>query len=653
MRRRIIRLSAALVCLTALPVLTTITPSASPVAAAAAGAPSSFTALSSPVRLADTRESGAVGEGVTISVAVTGTAGLPASGSVSAAVLNVTVVGPAGSGFWTVFPHGTPRPEASNINVDPAASFAGATLALPNLVTVPVGPDGIVDIFAQRGGHVLVDMLGYYSPTDAATSGRFIPLAAPSRMLDTRTTTTPFTAGQTQTFTAPGAAGSAAVALNVTAIGAAAGFWQVFPAGTTPPTSSNLNSAAAGHISANQVIVPVDAAGQFSVFSQTGGDLVIDIVGTFTGDTAPSSTVGLFVPLSTPTRFLDTRIAALNPLVPTSRLLPGWNLEVAVATNPAIGRTDVAAVALNITATDTFAAGYISVTPAGSNNPAVKARATSNLNVTRSGQTIANHAIVPISSRGFDVFSQNPTQVIADVSGYYLGAAAPSPFGTPQNVDPTPAFCMTFASEAILQAGQGAKNGNIAIAQQRLLDLGFWLQGADGSYGLSTQQAVMAYQKYNGLTSSGKIDAATAAKLSYPNCRPVAGTNSGTLMEVDKGKQLGIFINDGKLLWILNVSSGGNYFYEDEINGVTYKDTAYTDVGNFKVYRVSDEVRYEGSLGTMYRPRFVVRGIAVHGAPNVPNYPASHGCIRVSNPAMDMIWGANLLPMGGRVWIHE
>jgi len=258
-----------------------------------------------------------------------------------------------------------------------------------------------------------------------------------------------------------------------------------------------------------------------------------------------------------------------------------------------------------------------------------------------------------VSGRGFDVFSLNPTQAIADVSGYFLGAAAPAPFGTPQNVDPTPAFCLPFTSEAILPAAQGANSSNVRVAQQRLLDLGFWLQSVDGAYGLSTQQAVMAYQKYFGLTSSGKIDGATAQRLSYPNCRPMAGTNSGTLMEVDKGKQLGIFIKDGKLLWILNVSTGGNYFYEDEINGVVYRDKAYTDVGNFNIYRVSDQARYEGSLGSMYRPRFLVRGIAVHGAPNIPNYPASHGCIRVSNSAMDMVWATNLLPMGGRVWVHE
>ena len=164
----------------------------------------------------------------------------------------------------------------------------------------------------------------------------------------------------------------------------------------------------------------------------------------------------------------------------------------------------------------------------------------------------------------------------------------------------------------------------------------------------------MAYQKFNNIAGkTGNVDSTTAAKLSYPNCRVSAGTTSGDLFEVDKGRQMAFIIRGGKSVWALNVSTGGGYFYEDESNGQKFIDQAITDNGNFNVYRVSDTPRYEGTLGTMYRPRFVVRGIAVHGAPNVPNYPASHGCIRVSNPAMDMIWAQNFLPMGSRVWIHE
>jgi lipoprotein-anchoring transpeptidase ErfK/SrfK len=71
------------------------------------------------------------------------------------------------------------------------------------------------------------------------------------------------------------------------------------------------------------------------------------------------------------------------------------------------------------------------------------------------------------------------------------------------------------------------------------------------------------------------------------------------------------------------------------------------------VYRVSDDPRYEGSLGVLYRPRFFIRGVAVHGYSSVPNYPASHGCVRVTNQAMDMLWATNAMPMGSTVVVRD
>jgi lipoprotein-anchoring transpeptidase ErfK/SrfK len=76
-------------------------------------------------------------------------------------------------------------------------------------------------------------------------------------------------------------------------------------------------------------------------------------------------------------------------------------------------------------------------------------------------------------------------------------------------------------------------------------------------------------------------------------------------------------------------------------------------VGDFKIYKERDEKVYEGTLGSLYRPKFVVGGIAVHGSRSMPAYPASHGWIRVANPVMDLIWLENLLPQGAKVWIHD
>ena len=42
----------------------------------------------------------------------------------------------------------------------------------------------------------------------------------------------------------------------------------------------------------------------------------------------------------------------------------------------------------------------------------------------------------------------------------------------------------------------------------------------------------------------------------------------------------------------------------------------------------------------------------MHGMTSVPNYPASHGCVRLSVMAMDFIWDAGLVPLGTTVWVH-
>jgi lipoprotein-anchoring transpeptidase ErfK/SrfK len=207
-----------------------------------------------------------------------------------------------------------------------------------------------------------------------------------------------------------------------------------------------------------------------------------------------------------------------------------------------------------------------------------------------------------------------------------------------------------------LQAVGGNGGGETARIQNRLLELGFWLQSADGEYGLTTRQAVMAFQKYMGFESSGKVDQRTADGLTTMNLRPVARANSGTLIEVDKGKQLLFFVVDGRTDWILNTSTGnGEEYTEEDKNtpGEMITGVSLTPSGLHKVNRERPEGWWEGDLGEIYRPKYFVGGVAVHGSNSIPNYPASHGCVRVSVPAMDWIWEWNMMPMRVPVWVHD
>jgi hypothetical protein len=395
-------------------------------AADAASTTSAYVAMPVSQRLVDTRGSSPVPAGGTISVAITGAAPLPATGTVTAAVLNLTVTPPAAPGFWTVWPHTAPRPEASNLNVDELQSLFGNVT--PNLVTVPVGADGVVDVYGSGGGHVIVDLLGYYTPAATATAGRFESLPAPARVLDTRGVAA-FRAGETRNFTVPGAAGASAVAINLTAVTYTPGFWQVYAQGSPAPATSNLNSPPGFSAAiANQAIVAVDATGSISIYSQNGGDLIIDLVGSYTGAGAAPSSTGLFVPMATPTRIVDTRIPALNPLGGTTRPPAKSSFEVPVASNPVVGRSDVSAVVLNATTVDTLSIGYLTVGTAGATDP-TKPPTTSTMNVVRPSQMLANHAIVPVSSRGFMMFTEPGGHLLADLAGYFVGTPSGAPFG--------------------------------------------------------------------------------------------------------------------------------------------------------------------------------------------------------------------------------
>ena len=208
-----------------------------------------------------------------------------------------------------------------------------------------------------------------------------------------------------------------------------------------------------------------------------------------------------------------------------------------------------------------------------------------------------------------------------------------------------------------LRAIGRSSGGEAARLQERLLELGFWVQSTDGDYGLTTQQAVMAFQKYMGFPDpSGSVDEQTASALTTETVRPHARANSGTLVEVDKAKQVLFFVVDGRTEYILNVSTGdGEPYTEPDQNtpGEIISGVSITPSGLHNVNRERPEGWWEGDLGQIYRPKYFVGGVAVHGSNSIPNYPASHGCVRVSVPAMDWIWESGIMPMKTPVWVHD
>jgi hypothetical protein len=371
-----------------------------------------------PTRILDTRKGlgapeAAVAADKTVKLQVTGagTAGDTIPAGITAVALNVTVVSPTKNGYLTVWGDqdetgaSVPQPGTSNVNFSPGQT-------VPNLVIVPVGANGVVDIYngSKGGSQLLADVAGYFTE---ANTGRYVALTPnPSRLLDTRKGTgtggkvAKIPAGGNLTLTVAGAGGIpssdvTAVSLNLTAVDSTAnGVITAYPAGQSLPVVSNVNYPA-GKTIANMSIVPLGTGGKIVLHNNGGApvDLLADAFGYYTPDDVANSSA--YVPLIQPERLLDTRQPGEG-----GALISGdtyyWQFTTLA---------DLTAGVFNATVVSPTGNGYLAVYPFQPGNP-LAVPGTSNLNY-RAGQTVPN--LVFGTPGGYD--STNQTYDL----GLYLG----------------------------------------------------------------------------------------------------------------------------------------------------------------------------------------------------------------------------------------
>jgi hypothetical protein len=326
--------------------------------------------------------------------------------------LNLTGVAASADTYLTVWPAGSPRPTASNLNVAQAATVA-------NMVIVPIGVDGDIEIYNDAGAlDVVVDVLGWL-PGDGAFRG-----LTPQRLFDSRNSPTtdgthrgggPLGPGATTAILVAGrggvpATGVGSVAVNVTAVGATTdSYLTVWPGATSKPFASNVN-VAIGQAVANMVVVPLGADGTVQVYNDRGKvDVVVDVLGWF----APSSG---FTPLSG-ARLMDTRDSTtIDGLFRhEGPLAEEHSTTLRVVGRGLVPATGVGAVVLNVTATSSTRASFVTIWPTGRPQPTA-----SNLNFDRE-QTAPNMVIVPVGSDGTITMynSAGSVELIVDVLGWF------------------------------------------------------------------------------------------------------------------------------------------------------------------------------------------------------------------------------------------
>jgi hypothetical protein len=375
---------------------------------APAAAASTFHATG-PTRLLDTRSAQGPAKAGTTTLLVAGIAGLPSTG-VTSVVLNVTVVDTTGNGYLTASADGSPRPSTSNLD------WLGKGALVSNLVTVPVGADGKVDLYTSSSADVIADIQGF-STND--TAGSAFTTVAPDRLLDTRKaigigTKAPISDGTVNLAVAGQGgvpAGATAVVLNLTATGATgSGYLEAYPEGGAAPTASNLDWLKSDSTVADLAVVPLGADGHVSIKVAGKSQVIADVFGYFS-----TGTSGGRLTTVPPTRILDTRSAVG---VATRTPIPAGHTIALQVTGPLSGiPSGVKAVVLNVTVVDGTSLGYLTAWADGSTMPP-----SSNLDWAP-GQVVPNQVVVPVGADGkVDLYvggSTGSAAVIADVFGYY------------------------------------------------------------------------------------------------------------------------------------------------------------------------------------------------------------------------------------------
>ena len=164
----------------------------------------------------------------------------------------------------------------------------------------------------------------------------------------------------------------------------------------------------------------------------------------------------------------------------------------------------------------------------------------------------------------------------------------------------------------------------------RLIEAGFNPDGGS-VFGKRTRHAVYAFQKHHGLPTTGKF---TPLMWDLLEARPeLPWRSDADRIEVDLKRQVLYVVEANEVVVVIPISSGNGATYLTE-QGST--ERARTPEGVFRFQRRITGWR-EAFLGQMWNPYYFWRGYAIHGSLSVPNYPASHGCIRVTMWDMDLL----------------
>ena len=250
-------------------------------------------------------------------------------------------------------------------------------------------------------------------------------------------------------------------------------------------------------------------------------------------------------------------------------------------------------------------------------------------------QTPVLHPLVTVSSRGI---ANDPMSAIRKLTSSLLLSVC---------------LLVMTSTQSIASTQQGRNRHERAPnrtdakeAERRLSEMGYWTGPVDGAIDSASRAALIAFQKMEGRKITGRLtrdEIEAIRNAASPQARELGYKH----VEVDLDRQVLLMVNDeGAVVRILPVSTGsGKRYNEKGMRGL-----AYTPRGRFRVYGKAWGWK-RSPLGLLYYPNYISDGVAIHGNPDVPHSPQSHGCVRI--PMFASREMSKMLPVGTIVLIYD
>ena len=181
----------------------------------------------------------------------------------------------------------------------------------------------------------------------------------------------------------------------------------------------------------------------------------------------------------------------------------------------------------------------------------------------------------------------------------------------------------------------GSKGPYVRIMLKRLVALRFRVPGISSTVSTAAGDSIVAFQKAYGLPRTYVFDHTDWRKLDTAHIIKAAHKLPKTHIEIDKTRQILMIVKGGVPYGIIPCSTGA---------------TGNTPVGRFHILWKAPATTTWLGPAILWRTMCFYGNFAMHGYPEVPPYPASHGCVR--EPIWVADWTYQHSWVGETVYVH-